>query len=182
MKYKVIIQAHASTDENEIIGVKEQITAALEHFGCTVYQCNAVGSGRMTETEIMKALECCKMPVGSGACNHCPLKETREKRVSNEDKSCTTIALENALDLLNHKNAEIAEKDAEIEGLKVKIEILTGWERLMKAESHAPIIKKARAEAIKEFAERVKAHSRYPNGTIYVEYIDQIAKEMGVEL
>lgn len=36
MKYKVIIQANASTDEKEIIGVKEQITAALEHFGYTV--------------------------------------------------------------------------------------------------------------------------------------------------
>lgn len=36
MKYKVIIQAHAKTDENEIIGVKDQITAALEHFGYIV--------------------------------------------------------------------------------------------------------------------------------------------------
>lgn len=36
MNYKVIIQAHVGCDEKEIIGVKEQITAALEHFGCAV--------------------------------------------------------------------------------------------------------------------------------------------------
>lgn len=36
MNYKVIIQAHVGCDKNEIIGVKEQITAALEHSGFTV--------------------------------------------------------------------------------------------------------------------------------------------------
>lgn len=46
MTRKVIIQAHASTDENEIIGVKEQITAALEHFGCTVEFVNVMPGER----------------------------------------------------------------------------------------------------------------------------------------
>lgn len=46
-----------------------------------------------------------------------------------------------AIDLINRQKAEI--------------EMLKGWERLLKAESHAPIIKKARAEAVKEFAERL---------------------------
>ena len=36
MTYKVIIQAGVDCKENEIIGVKEQITAALEHFGYDV--------------------------------------------------------------------------------------------------------------------------------------------------
>lgn len=47
MKYKVIIQAHASTDENEIIGIKEQITAALEHFGFAVDYINVMPSDVM---------------------------------------------------------------------------------------------------------------------------------------
>ena len=36
MNYKVIVQAHVGKEEKEIIGVKEQIAAALEHFGFTV--------------------------------------------------------------------------------------------------------------------------------------------------
>lgn len=42
MNYKVIIQAHVGCDEKEIIGVKEQITAALEHFGCAVDYINVM--------------------------------------------------------------------------------------------------------------------------------------------
>lgn len=42
MNYKVIVQAKMDCDDNEIIGVKEQITAALEHFGCTVEFINVI--------------------------------------------------------------------------------------------------------------------------------------------
>lgn len=35
----------------------------------------------------------------------------------------------------------------------------------------------ARADAVKEFAERLKEKSRYPMGTIYVEHIDDLVKE-----
>lgn len=51
----------------------------------------------MTDSEIKKALECCKMPVGSGACNSCPLKAVRDSLRKEDTKSCTTILLENAL-------------------------------------------------------------------------------------
>ena len=39
---------------------------------------------------------------------------------------------------------------------QAEIEMLKGWERLLKAESHAPIIQKAKRDAIIEFAERLK--------------------------
>jgi hypothetical protein len=65
----------------------------------------------MTDNEIIKALECCRMPVGSGSCNDCPFDSQREKRLTTSDKSCTTLMFDYALDLINRQKAEI-------EGLK----------------------------------------------------------------
>jgi hypothetical protein len=62
---------------------------------------------KMTDAEIIKALECCKMPVGSGACNNCPLKVIRDNLHKEDTKSCTTIMMENALDLIKRQQAEI---------------------------------------------------------------------------
>ena len=123
----------------------------------------------MTEAEIMKALECCSKGLAE-ACAECPLRET----------NCLTVSVEElALDLINRKNA--------------KIEKLN-FENLQMVAS----IKGLRAEAIKEFAKRVKAFcdeiakeewnkkaspvswSDAYEG--FIEDIDQIAKEMGVEL
>ena len=52
----------------------------------------------MTDKEISKALECCKKPVGAGACKDCPLDKGRP---------CTTTMIENALDIINRQQAEI---------------------------------------------------------------------------
>ena len=120
----------------------------------------------MTESEIMKALECCSTGLAE-SCLDCPLSNT-----------CMTTSVEQlALDLINRKNAEI-EKFADIGKL------------------YSEIRADARSEAIKEFAERVKEAGAksvevafYGNGTETIEFItlrtnlvDQIAKEMGVEL
>ena len=78
----------------------------------------------MTDNEIIKALECCKMPVGSGACNGCPLKTVRDSLRKEDTKSCTTILLENALDLINRQKAELKKKDTEIDILIRKKETL----------------------------------------------------------
>jgi len=43
---------------------------------------------------------------------------------------------------------------------------------------HTKMAHKHYCDGIKEFAERLKAHSRYPNGTIYAEHIDNLVKEM----
>jgi hypothetical protein len=79
----------------------------------------------MKDNEIIKALECCKKPVGTGACKDCPL---------DKDRPCTTTMIENALDLINCQQAEI--------------------ERMI-ASGYALDIKTVKAEAIKEFAERL---------------------------
>ena len=110
----------------------------------------------MTESEIIKALEHCTSSATSGACNGCPL---------NTKDGCNSLTytynlLEKlALDLINRKNAEI--------------------ERLQKhnTEMARKHYQDGRAEAIKEFAERIKSVF-----VIDERFIDQIAKEMGVEL
>lgn len=61
-----------------------------------------------------------------------------------------------------------------MERQKAEIERLKGWDRWIVSESHAPIIKKARAEAIKEFAERLKPILF----NYYDSDIDNLVKEM----
>ena len=174
----------------------------------------------MENKEIIKALECCKMPVGSGSCNDCPFDYQREKRLTSTDESCTTLMFDYALDLINRQQAEIENysnntktmsdsiykmqkliesQKAEIERLKHEREVLIEdihhsadqineqieeIERLtinmnafglgMKREKErADTI---RAEAIKEFAERLKGLKEMP--LITNNDIDNLVKEM----
>jgi hypothetical protein len=124
------------------------------------------------EDRIIKALECCRMPVGSGACNNCPFDYQREKRLTGCDKSCTTLLFDCSLDLINRQKAEIGEltafanqleeqrdlwmekageQKAEIKELdKLTIEQRREIDRLFN------YVQYARAAANKEFAERLK--------------------------
>ena len=98
---------------------------------------------------------------------------------------------------------EIKSKNAEIEDLKIKNEHLAVFHKEANAEIEKLTINMnafgltairekeradtARAEAIKEFAERVKDNRDLIFNTVYSNYhfgkeIDKIAKEMGVEL
>ena len=111
-----------------------------------------------TDEEIIKALECCANYEKQEDCIGCPIRS-----------ECNQNVLEKyALDLITRKKAEI--------------ERLKGWENLLKAESHAPIKAKARAEAIKEFAERVRMAFYYEFDelipSIMSDKIDEIVKEM----
>lgn len=86
----------------------------------------------MTDNEIIKALECCRMPVGSGACNDCPFDYQREKRLTASDKSCTTLMFDYALDLINRLQAANNGLMDEIEHLHATIddlyETIEGWD------------------------------------------------------
>ena len=115
-----------------------------------------------TDEEIIKALDTCADE--SEDCANCPFRTDIE--------SCN--------DLIKISLAIIKRQRAEIERLK-------GWENLLKAESHAPIKAKARAEAIKEFAERLKEKS-YPfpcaigvENAVTIRAINDLVKEMTQE-
>ena len=116
----------------------------------------------MTDNEIIKALEC--LTGFQKLCKDCPYSGT------DHYPFCREHCAKDALALINRQQAEI--------------EMLKGWERLLKAESHAPIIKKARAEAIKEFAERLKNHfDTYTEGEeesclYFINVINDLVQEM----
>lgn len=130
----------------------------------------------MTDEQIIKALECCKMPVGSGACNNCPLDYQREKRLTSSEKSCTTLLFDYTLDLINLQRAEIDELTREtIPELRASLERANQYgieadkeierkDRIL--ESYAlqygtvadkdVLLKRAKAEAVKEFAKKTE--------------------------
>ena len=128
----------------------------------------------MTDNEIIKALECCKRPVGTGACKDCPL---------DKDRPCTTTMIENALDLINRQKAEIkkceniirlADKTIEKQSAEIKRLEQENFDRSLTVETW-------KCEAVKEFAERLKAekfeHQNF-GGLIYYEDVDNLVKEM----
>ena len=119
----------------------------------------------MTDNEIIKALECCKKPVGSGACNYCPFDYQREKRLTPSDKSCTTLMFDSALDLINRLQAENERLQGENIALNRRAipssgHILKVGNALLFAENQKDYditINTIKSEAYKEFAERLKA-------------------------
>ena len=60
----------------------------------------------MKPDEIKKALECCKSPVGSGACNSCPFDYQRKKRLAPTEGSCTVLMFDCVLVYINQLEAE----------------------------------------------------------------------------
>ena len=126
----------------------------------------------MTETEIKKAWEYCST---GGKCGKCPLFEI---------PGCNLILSKATIDLINRKEAEIdrltkVEKShQELNGeLRQEVERLN-FENLQMLASIKGLEERARAEAIKEFAERVKETMGKYCGEITEDDLYQIAKEM----
>lgn len=90
---------------------------------------------KLPDSEIVKALECCNTEYEDYQCPHCPLLH----------KGCKKALVQNALDLINHLQAEN-------ERLKKENTDLDGANILLVA-----TLKNAQTEAYKEFAERLKA-------------------------
>ena len=139
----------------------------------------------MTDNDIIKALECCKMPVGSGACKSCPLNEIRTNRRI-DDESCTSIFLKNALDLINRQKAEIEELAYKLECLLCHATSgklskytypLDTMERYVN-DTIQEYCEEAQAEAIKEFAERLKQVLYNDEYILIRSIIDNLVKEM----
>ena len=120
----------------------------------------------MTDNEIIKALECC-IPNNMEKCLVCPF----HRECIKEDKN---YLAEYALDLINRQKAEI-------ERLTVPKELIDDDFCGVVCEFAEELIKKAKAEAIKEFAERLKEKERptFPLAMVIdVCEIDNLVKEM----
>ena len=114
----------------------------------------------MNDNEIIKALECCI----NNKCIECPL---------NKMACSESVAMQYALDLVNRQKSDI-------ERLRntVKTDFLTVTEKIKLSQSE---ISEIRAEAIKEFAERLKEELRLStgnNGGFVLSMINNLLKEL----
>ena len=111
----------------------------------------------MTDNEIIKALECCYDLDSTAICHQCPLHQTEECRDG-------YLGLQ-AYHLINRQKAEI-------ERLRAKVEKRT-QEKLALGGVYMQKLKTAKAEAIKEFAERLKKDFQ-PNKAYTFGYVMRI--------
>lgn len=133
----------------------------------------------MTDNEIIKALECCI----NDDCDNCP----------DTFGNCEHNAMRNALDLINRQKAEIEELQTDGETLAIsllnarkEIERLKDRNVELWGENRVAC-KKAKSEAIKEFAERLKEKAYIDDGVtgfqdmiVAIEDIDTLVEEMTV--
>lgn len=120
--------------------------------------------GKMTDSEIVKALEICG--TYKGKCTDCPAF------VKVDRSNCKKVLL-GAVEIINRLQEESKNKTAEIEELKTEINMFRGYDEEIKAEVR------------KEFAERLKAEYADFDETHEVilpeninKTIDDILKEM----
>ena len=140
----------------------------------------------MTDNEIIKALECCASE--QYTCSQCPYQEIKHYDDDNgfeimpngkryDDWSCERWLNVDLLDLINRQKAEIDElqlKNDELKQDRYLVKENGAIELLPRTD-----IEKIKAEAIKEFAERLKA--TFPNNSHWVkpsEKVDNLVKEM----
>lgn len=119
----------------------------------------------MTDEQIIKALERCFIVGSCSGCAGCPLKPKRQ-----EDANCIDKLVTNTIDLIKRQQAEIE---------MLKAEQPTGINELL-----VIVEDDIRAEAIKEFAHKLKVNRPKLNTGEQVFYIrpeevDELVKEMG---
>ena len=127
-----------------------------------------------TDEEIRKALECC----ASYDCNGCPLYSPTI--------NCVIVLPEKALELVDRQRAKIKSLEKVLNELKMEAEMVYKQRDAQKNRADS-IAKFARAEAIKGFAERLKANMsniarmEYGGNTYFCvgyDLIDNLASEM----
>lgn len=137
----------------------------------------------MKDNDIKKALECCQYE-GVETCRDCPMFYTHE--FDNEiDFDCGKYIYGRALDLINRLQAEVKEKD---DVIKAQADTIFLYEQVIKdktaeVERYKGVIKLlekdvqiAKAEAIKEFAERFK--DKYEKPFFYLGSYEQFMREV----
>ena len=108
----------------------------------------------MTDKEIIKALECCLSQ--NGECDKCP----------QHSRNCVDDLLHQSLDLINRQKAEIE---------KLTINMNAFGLGMIREKERADTSK---AEAIKEFAERLQDRCDTQEGCIYSSDIGAVLNEM----
>ena len=113
----------------------------------------------MEDKDIIKALEWCSQ---LRLCVDCPLRA--KGYFSHSGNACRNALMKNALDLINRQKAQI-------EHLEDNIKFARGNALLGRVE-------KIRAEAIKEFAERLIGKCDDPHWCVWMSEIEDLVKEM----
>ena len=122
---------------------------------------------KFTDDEVIKALECCKQPIPM--CHSCPI---------GEGDMCFDFMKEKAISIINRQKAEI-ERLKKIGDDKTS-EVLRHDASIRELHKQ---LETAKAEAIKEFAERLYDNIKYiPDEDLDIEYeINNLVKEMTEE-
>ena len=141
----------------------------------------------MTDNKIIKALECFVIPKDFNECGNCVGCAFESKGLCHQNMSYEIAKL--SLDLINRQKAEVERLNVELDNKQFRCDScdrigLTRGEYLI-------CIKRAKAEAIKEFAEKVKnklwdlptmsdeeGEYDYVCMESLVDYIDNLVKEM----
>jgi hypothetical protein len=130
----------------------------------------------MTDNEIIKAMECCSCN-SVDDCDDCPRFDVDDKTTVD----CMCCLMREALDLINRQKAEIErlQKDINVVNNVIKNTFL------LKADKNNDPFAEIKAEAIKEFAERLKEKKFELNDqnedifyAVEVSDIDNLVKEM----
>ena len=119
----------------------------------------------MIAKDIIKALECCCFTDDENNCCTCPLSD-------NSGKLCVGVLVKNALDLINRQQEEIERLKEDRKRLK-KVQ--------MQLDDLCIMHRTIRAEAIKEFADKLKEKYKYHELCGYEVIngeLDDLVKEM----
>jgi cell division septum initiation protein DivIVA len=131
----------------------------------------------MTDAEIIKALECC-IPSYHKKCDNCAYSKNKSHGLS--VRVCSEDMRQDALDLINRQKAEIERLETEYESVyeQARADILGNMAD--GGTSCHWCIEQHKAEAIKEFAKKVK--ELFADGDEVIDEIDNIVKEMVGEM
>ena len=116
-------------------------------------------TNKPTDNEIIKALECCGRDYVAD-CDHCVLNDL------NRNDCYSLILHKYSLDLINRLKAENERLDKLVVEKHKEINRLDDYMQYVKA------------EAIKEFAERLISKCDAPHWCVWMSEIDDLAKEM----
>lgn len=121
----------------------------------------------MTDNEIIKALECCGDP--HSVCAECPIKD---------DHGCNEQLANYALDIINRQQAEIEKLESANDEKFSQWYMLTEKTKQHYADLYNEAKDILKAEAIKEFAKRLKCGLPQETGVIRCSDVDSLVKEM----